>query len=386
MEKPMKKLSTFLSKTTLILSAFVCTAYADSSYDNWNAPCESTCCPSRCGPSFRVGVDFLLWKPDIDDTDFATTTRTVNLTAPVVPAPVLSITPKYWGIHQDWEPGVRFFIGGDNLFCGWDVEASYAYVSIAGFGRQEITEQPAPGIGRVTFDSIISPILPINLNTATLGFFQTAESRYNANYHVWDVLASYNFSCKPCLLDLFGFMGPAGLYLTQHWKTDYAVPEGSTVIPAYAGDTATVVWDSNYWGVGLKVGTGLSYELFEHVNLFAKGAAVLLTGSADGKTNFTSFDADITESGVLLNSNYKDTCNSCHFVPGYHIQAGGRISFETCGTTIGLRAGYEFQGWYNVPTLRRFMGESIEGISLSTSSNTTTFGIHGMFFGADVGF
>lgn len=347
----MKKFSTLLALAVLTLGS------ASAQYSPCCDPCETS-----CGPSFRVGADFLYWKPNIDDLEFAavsTTTETVT---------TIAYDSHYHNICPNWTPGIRAYI--DATLCNFDLSLSYTYLSI---DEKRHLDAVAPAF-------ITSPIMHGTLfQPDEFGLFRTANSEYQAKYHNWDILGNLSLFDCGCL-QVNGFVGVAGLYLDQRWDTVYDVPEVDPLLD-YVDSRGTVHWDSTLGGIGLKAGTSLDYTLCRSLTLFGSASASLLTANPDSSTVQTAVFDDL-DNRLRIH----DDKNQWIIVPGYHLQAGIRYGFNACGCEIGVRAGYEFLGWCNIPNLRRFMSEIDNGAALGTSANTTTFGLQGLFVGADIGF
>ncbi|NGX43727.1 MAG: hypothetical protein K940chlam7_02027, partial [Chlamydiae bacterium] len=314
--------------------------------------CYDSCCWDPCNMNFELGADFLWWKPCVDDLDYA--------------AKNTKDSPreyKFKNICPDWEPGVRVYLGIPNLYCDWGLTASYTYIN-----SDDSSSASSTGDDDI-IHVIQHPGLEINND------YECGKGEWDATYHDWDILANYNISCKKCH-QFSPYFGVAGICLEQNLKI--------TLDDSSTSEKEITKWDSDYWGVGLRLGSGYQYRFSDCLSFFVKGDGTILAGEADSKIKF-----DDNDSNSNHDLSFKDS-KDCQIIPGYHIRAGFIYDTCLCDWDFSLRLGYEFLMWHNVPNHRTFVGNDFtngkKDAAISTSSNTRTFGFHGLLAGMSVSF
>jgi hypothetical protein len=120
------------------------------------------------------------------------------------------------------------------------------------------------------------------------------------------------------------------------------------------------------------------------MKVFARGSGSIVVGNDCSSADAGVYWLDGTTT-TLDTRDYNDD-DKCLIVPGYHVQVGFLYESCYCGVDFGVRLGYEFVNWYNVPNHRVFPGESDLDSAISTSSSIRSFGMHGLLAGADVRF
>lgn len=363
MEKWSKKISlALLSAGMFVLSPAMASAY------NSCDPCAPVCDPcdpcdsNFCDCSFDFGVDFIYWKPCIDDMDYAARVSTEGAVPEFTKI-------KYHSVCPDWEPGVRFFVGMPEFWCEWDLGFSYTWIESRDSDRTRFSETPTALIG------ITSPMAHMNLLEGVATLYNDVKGSWRLRYNEWDLLLSYDISCKPCH-EFRPFFGLAGLYIDQKYKVTL---RNDVTTPI----EHTVKWNSDYWGIGLRAGTHYAYEICDGASLFARADATLLAGEANNK-NKQDFDNNSTPTAA---NNFKFTDDDCcRFVPGVHIQTGFEWDSCWCDTDYSLRLGWEFVHWHNVPKHRSFTGDD-SGLEISHSGSTTrNIAFHGLLAGFAMSF
>lgn len=349
MEKWRKKLSVgLLSAALLALTPSVASA---DSCDPCCDPCDWSLCDLG---GFGVGVDFLWWKPCVDDMDYAFT-REVDTHTHV----------KYHGICPDWEPGVRVFLTLPEFFCDWTLSGSWTWISAC----------DSSSVSSHDGELINSPLLH---QVFGVPGFSHAKGSYDLDYHDWDVLLSYNL-CNTGCHEFSPFFGVAGLILDQEQKVDLHDNED-----LFGADRAHVKWNSDLWGVGLRAGTHYEYRFNDCMKVFARAEGTLLAGESDGTNKQYYIDTD--ESALRTDYSFKDG-EHCHCIPGYHLTAGMIYETCVCDYEFALRLGYEFVHWHNIPNPRVFVGDdSSADLAHSTSRSTRDVAFHGLLAGVSFGF
>jgi hypothetical protein len=328
------------------------------------APCGF----SFCGKEVCVGAEFLYWKPCTDDLDVAAILETDGDFTDV----------DYKRICPGWEPGYRVYLNLPDFYCSWNLSASYTSLKSTENASQSF-EDPDDESG------IISPLIyPAEPFTDAVTFSEGKE-RWELKYQEWDVLASYDVVSNSCQR-FTPFFGIAGIYLEQELKAEFLLedaPAPAAILPKQIdqGMENSIKWDSQYWGVGLRFGSEYEYYLCSGFSLFANADATLLAGKADAENKQLFINTNTEEEAEIKHDD--DGC--CHFVPGYRIAAGLNYQSCWCGWNFGLRIGYEFTNWHNIPNHRVYSGENTGSeASHSSPANTRTLGFHGLTAGASL--
>lgn len=346
-KKIMKKWSQKLSLAILCAGLLALIPNAASAYlcDPCCDPCYDPCCLG----GFEVGIDFIYWKPCIDELDWGATVETEN-NSPV------TTTVKYKSICPDWEPGIRVYFGMPEAFCDLGLAVHYTLIGSDDSSSAEESE------------GVVTPLQHQGPDTDSP--WDEGKGTWDLCYHEWDVLLTYDISCTPCH-NFKPYFGLAGIYLEQ--ELDVELIEGS--------DTSGVIeWESRYWGVGLRFGSEYKYRMNQCLSIFALCEGTLLAGEADNDNKQT-----YGTSSLQIIEIKDDDC--CHFVPGFHIGAGILYDGCVCNNDFTIKLGYEFIEWRNVPNHRVFTGDnSGSESSHATSSNIRTLGFHGLMAGLYMSF
>ena len=319
----------------------------------------SASCSDLCS-GWDVGADFLWWKTCENNADFAVLFDH---------NPFLSNTTasgNFIDLKHDWAPGYRVYAEKKSLFCNLNLYGSYTHFQADDSGSIST-------LGGFLF----STLSDAGFNDFAPGTINTVKARHKLRYQTFDVLLSYD--CCLCNAQLFSpFFGIEGLKLNESWH--------STILGTLSGQPGeeTINWCSNYEAIGLKVGAQYEYALSCGLNLFAIGSLSLLAGSDSSRNcQVTSTLDSQLQNPVSLAENFKE--NECLCQPGAHIAFGFSYNKCVCGKTVGVRIGYEFTDWWNVPTIRHFNAAG-EATGISTSSAGSNLVLHGLFAGLDVGF
>lgn len=363
-------------KATAMALVLAVPALSQAAYYN---SCEPSCnpcdpCPSFCDMDFKVGVDFIYWRPCVDDLEYATV-DTFTTVAPIAQSTTInSVSPK-------WVPGFRVYLGVPGLCYDFDLTASYTWI----YSGTTNTTASDTGIGALRLNPWLGAFNPTSL--ASIPTFGAGRAHYSLHYNEWDVLFSYRISCNPCHSFVPHF-GIAGIVTDSTFSGAYFL--GSSSVDATDGlfrDTA------DYWGVGLRVGSDYEYKFSRCLTAFARAQGTILAGEAKNSSfsalpnNITAFPAGISNTITI---NVVDNHKSCHIVPGYHLALGVQYDDKMCDMDVFFRIGYEFLNWWNMPNQRTFihnqssMGNS--GTGPSTSASVRTLGFQGLFVGTGVSF
>ena len=303
---------------------------------------NDSCGWSLCDLEFEIGADFLWWKPCVDDLDYAAKKTGDNPTR-----------LKMNSIDPDWEPGVRVTLTLLDFYCDWNLCASYTYL---GSDDSSTVKENAKII-----PAIIHPGISIS------SFYNEGKGSWCSRYHEWDVLLGYDILCNE-YYSLQTLVGVVGINLDQRFKA--TLSDESTQI--------STKWSSDFCGVGLRFVTDYKFRLSECLELAALTSGTILTGSADTKNVMDDSDSDKKSDFIFMDD------DPCQIVCGYRIGVGLIYETALCNYDSALKIGYEFVQWHNIPNHRIFVSDNSSSSSdgaVSTSSNTRTFGFHGLTLG-----
>lgn len=283
------------------------------------------CCEWFC-KEWNVGAELLVWKPCVDELDYAAITTPTSVT--------------YKSICPDWAPGFRAYAGKEDFLCGWDVEFSYAYLST------DAKNVSTRANGQV----LSSPYFyQINLDAPTL------TGTYDIQFHDWDALFLTQVGCSPCV-SFYPYIGATGIYLSQ--GETITGRTGDTVL--FAGD-----WKRDYWGVGLKAGSYFERPIGFCFSLFGDGSISALWGRPSNSA---------LVQGIRVE---EETC--CLTVPELHIKTGVKYKTELCCQKFEMIFGYEYLILMNLPNPRRPSGTG--DYARASSPDIRTIGFNGLFTG-----
>ncbi len=300
-------------------------------------PCGWDCCSFN---GFDFGVDFLWWKPCVDDLDFGAEQKGDKF--------------EYHSICPDWEPGVRVTLTIPDFYCDFGFKGSWTYIESddsSSFSNSE---------------DVLATLLHASVAEDTSGIYDRAKGSWEACYNEWDLLFYYNMNCNSCH-NFMPFFGVAGITLFQEFKANYFDSGGLL---------AKAEWESDYWGAGFRIGADYNYRFSDCLSFFVKSSGTILAGVADSEHVSKGRDEP---SGSFGSKKIGEDDECCQIVPGCYIGAGFIYDTNICDFDFSFKLGYEFVNWYNLPNQRMFPEDDF--ISHSTSSNTRTFGFHGLTAG-----
>lgn len=304
---------------------------------------------NECGSCFDgvcIGAEFLYWQPCLSNNDVAL----------VFDSDPLESSGRFEFIPNDWEPGVRVYLGKDNFWCGWNIWASYTYLKTN--GSKDLTPPPN--------GALISDFLFGNAgNDIALfaySFVDFIHQRQTIEYQTYEILFSHwKFETCYCLT-LMPYFGVEGLLLDQ--TLEFATASGANTL------NADITLD--YHGVGLKTGLDFHFPLWKCFSFIVNTSLSMTYGNK--KWELTGIGQTNDTSATPLNQNIK--AKECVFIPGFDIKLGLNFATCRCGKEIGVIAGWEYLQKHNVPQINRY----------GTIDDTLTLGFQGLFAGGYVKF
>lgn len=344
----------------LLITCFSSVETQAANYNTCEPPSFNTCKPLCFNPcSFAIRADYLYWKPCANYLDYA---AVIEGTAPFISAG--KNTSKYRSICPQWLIGFRVSLGAapESNQIGW--KASYTYL-------------PSKSKGSTTRDFVsILTMHPFSPMTA-----MTVKSKWDVDYHEADLLLTYESSCNPCH-SIVSSGGLVGIHLKQKVFTS-TLPETPPTPELNIYDaTDSSKWNSEYCGIGIRVGSEYQYNFSDCVGFFVKGQYSLLSGKGNSKLTETYTDT------ISWSLKDKDQWNCAN---GVNVGAGIVFESNNCsGFSFALRVGYEIHQWYHLPSIRIFPDTpdpaADNSLHHSTSALNGEFGHQGLVVGLSIGF
>jgi hypothetical protein len=138
------------------------------------------------------------------------------------------------------------------------------------------------------------------------------------------------------------------------------------------GRRVDIANENDFSGWGGRIGLGLDWRVGWGFNVFSSVAGSVLVGD---------FDLELSEvdNGTITRANIDETIHT-RVVPVIETQVGIGYTYRLRnGWSIGARAGYEWQNWFNMVTAQRF-SDDVDPQLMYT--DTTDIGLDGFFFKA----
>ncbi len=325
--------------------------------DSCGAPYDTSCgatCYNKCPCEFDIGVDFLWWKPCVEDLEICGHRKVES--SEVLGSPI-TYKFDYHGICPEWEPGFRVWFNFPDLFswCHLGFEASYTNIDFKNSSHHNGDAIPL----------LLHPGFVEELDFNPTG----CNGTYEACYQEGEALLYFDWCNNGCNT-LRPYFGLAGVYLDQELKSD-----STYVLGTAPTGSARTKWESELWGVGLRVGAEYRFCYAKCLNFYAFADGTFLGTHSESEDKQEFFNGIQNE--ILKTKD--DHCWSC--LPGFHLGVGAEWNFCICDFDMGIRLGYEFLEWFGVPKHRVFTGDDLENEIGSSSHEDRSFGFQGLFAG-----
>jgi hypothetical protein len=321
--------------------------------------CTSLMVPP-CPGDYSIGVDFLWWKPSIDDIDFAATRSESSENN------VTDIDYHHKGICPEWGPGVRVTFDYPDLYslCRLGMNASYTYIS----QDQSHSAHDIENIFILLFPGVAERDVGEN----------PIFGKWAMQYQSWDAMFYFNCCCNDRFY-ITPSIGVAGIILDQEVTTKAR----SAMLQSEFPVDVRIKWKSHLMGVGIKTGLHANYLYNRCLTFYGFANGSILSSRSHSRNN-QSFEFDNGNIPFLTRLDFKDH-NCSKSVSGFHVGVGATGTFCLWGYPVAARVGYEFLQWYNVPK-QRVYSEDITTALGQSSTTTRTFGFHGPFAGVVLSF
>lgn len=164
--------------------------------------------------------------------------------------------------HFNWDFGFRLGLGYKLPRDQWDLFVNYTYMHGSAHGH-------AGGSDRFVF-----PSLATNFAGLSPFYANSAHAHWKMHLNMADLelgrtcMAGKWVSIRP-------FLGVRGLVIDQDYDVVY---KGGTIAPS---DRDKVTMDSDFWGVGIRMGFDSLWGLGKGISLYGNGSVSLLSGNFD---------------------------------------------------------------------------------------------------------
>jgi hypothetical protein len=273
-----------------------------------------------------ITADFIYWKAQVDNANFA-----YNGTASGTLLPPLS-APKEGRIYHPsfkYEPGFKVGFGLKFKHDGWDFFSQYTWLQSAGKKHHKVAQ--ANGVG----DSLQSMITYNGDSTASP--FDLAQGNWRLHLNVLDLELGRDFWISK-RLSLRPFTGMKFSWNTQHFN----VLNSNIVAPPASVEYAMKVKQD---GVGIRGGFNSAFFLANKWSIYGDLAltAMFNTLHSHRENNVVFLDGD----SVVTQTRTKGHLNTVSGI----LEMGLGLRFETCFSKNSykymLEAGWETQVWFD---------------------------------------
>jgi hypothetical protein len=325
----MKQVVPFVALSLMALTGL----YADENACGCPPPaaeCQPSCSewpmfdPNRMNDSCNLWLDgeVLYWQSHVGSLEYGIESNSST-----------SINGDVKHPHFDWDWGFRLGLGYKLPHDKWDLFINYTYVQGEAHGH-------GGGSGNVIFPSWANPF-----GFGGSSFFANEGSaHWNMNLNMGDIELGRNcFVCK--WLTIRPFMGVRGLCIDQDYHVTYT---GGTVAPTGKDH---VYLDTDFWGVGLRMGFNTLWGLGKGIGIYGNGSASLLSGH---------FDVREKEKGARPMHITRDVDN---VVPVADLALGLQWDylFSADRYHFGVKLGWEFNMFFDQNQLFNFMSATLPG-------------------------
>lgn len=281
--------------------------------------------PYSEGSGIVLEGDFLYWEARQDGLEFA-----IDHDFSVVE----NQKAKQLDLRKKWEPGFR--IGLNALFGGkdeWELKAAWSYLKSRQTTRADVTET----------ERVLLP----TWGMGTLGYeANRAYARHKIHYNVIDVelarhyFMSHSISARP-------YVGVRGAIIEQHYRVRYDdIFVNASPVPA--DEYSLFRARNDFWGVGLKAGTEMTYHLTKNFGIFGKVSGSLLTGEFYVREKYSGFEENSNPPPALVNANLKLKEHMDRIRFNVEMQLG--LNMNYCfnnGNGVEIFAGYDLVNWFD---------------------------------------
>lgn len=319
---------------------------------------------------FSANLDFLYWKADEDDLEYATK---------MVATPVTDhsdVSTKLLPLHFSWDPGFRLGFGYTfNHFDSWALNLSWTHIQNHAHGSASALGTEAQ-VGDV---NTIIPIWNTLFQELTHGATK-ASAHWKVNFNTIDLSLGRSFFLSKRFV-LNPFIGFRGALIDQHYKAKY----NTLILPAEEAPTFTqeLVFKAknDFGGFGLRGGGEFLWHFNQHWNLFTQLSGSALYGKFQVKMKNLNgqglIEGEIPSSPLNFYASEKFWRVRLNFEES--IGLGWETYFHCDRYHLSCRVAYELSQWLNQNELYYtfyFTGQdTISSIPIRNEGNLSFHGI-----------
>lgn len=312
------------------------------------AYCRAPCAPPPCDPNIFFTAEFLYWNFRTDGLPYAESVTPI-------PGQLANVTVNR--VKSDSSPGVRLEL--DYLMpCAdfWNISLAWTYLHSH---TSSSVHEPAGGF-----------IHPIWLNLDGNPSVSEADARYRFTLNIADLDFGRPFNVGSCL-QLHPFAGLRALFIKHDLDVLYS---GGDLVAPIDSDNRI-----NFWGVGLRAGLDMKWNLCYGFSLCAHQGIDILWSKATVK------QTEHQPSGAIRNLT-RDSIQT--LTPIFELFLGlmweGCMPF--CGWDMSAHIGWEEQYLINAVQFNQYLNPTGFGDPNIIAHEIAGFGLGGLTLGVTFGF
>lgn len=288
--------------------------------------------PNSLKDSYNLWVDVeaLYWHSNMDCLDYGITSKSST-----------SIDDGH--VKQpdfQWDWGFRFGMGYKLPHDRWELFGRYTYVHGKAHGHAGDS------------DRVVFPSWATNFGTAPISPFFAASARvhWQVNLNMGDIELGRTCNVGRWLT-IRPFMGVRALFIDQNYKVEY---KGGSIAP---GGEDKVHLDSDFWGVGARMGADTLWGLGLGFSIYGNVSAALLSGHFDVHEHEKRKDVDIMQ----IKRDVNNVVVTADFALG--LQWDYMLSRDRYH--LGFKFGWEFDMFFDQNQLFNFLGPDPGAVSFN---------------------
>ena len=250
--------------------------------------------------------------------------------------------------HFEWDWGFRFGLGCKLPHDKWDLFINYTYVHGHAHGH-------AGGSDDVVFPTWASAFG----FTKDRFYANQAKAHWKMNLNMADLELGRNCFASQWL-SIRPFVGVRGLVIDQEYTVKYF---GGTVAPS---DEDQVLLDTDFWGVGLRMGFDSLWGLGKGFGIYGNGSASLLAGDFDVHEKEKLKEADLRRLEI------KRDVDSVVAAADLALGLQWDCLFSRDRFHFGVKFGWEFNLFFDQNQLFNFLSSKHPG-AMSFKDDDLTF-------------
>ena len=218
-----------------------------------------------CTSGFAVQAEFIWWRAQIDNLDYAVNTGNTPSGATIL------FSGKVKEPDFQFDPGVRVSVGYDFGRDNWDVFLRWTY--------QNTSVSSSTGTEAITSGINSIKAFTTNQGQLVVSVADTGKAKWQNKLNVLDLEMGYDyFLSRRC--SLRPFMGLKAAWIDMHYHVDYTniLFNSAGTIPFLNMDTK-----SDYWGVGPQVGMEGNLHIGWGFSIYGLTSAALVYGTYDSR-------------------------------------------------------------------------------------------------------